>query len=130
MGESILAEAERLVGTDRNTDYGPPAEDGVRAAGVMNALGYRGPGGRELSAHDWAIFMVAVKLSRLMVTPGKRDSWVDMAGYAQCGWESVGMVAQVSAALDELVGQVEAAHKATDRSEQSFKAGCHKIPPG
>jgi len=35
------------------------------------------------------------------------------------GWKAV------SAALDELVGQVEAAHKATDRSEQSFKSGGH-----
>ena len=44
--------------------------------------------------------------------------------------EAAGMVAQVSAALDELVGQVEAAHKATDRSEQVFKSGGHKMPPG
>lgn len=28
-----------------------------------------------------------VKLSRLMWTPAKRDSWVDIAGYAACGLE-------------------------------------------
>jgi hypothetical protein len=31
--------------------------------------------------------IMAVKISRLMWTPAKRDSWVDIAGYAGCGFE-------------------------------------------
>jgi len=88
--ESILEEANRLVNGDRNKTYGPPSEDGARVAGMMNALGYRGPDGRELQPHDWAVFLMAVKMSRIVVTPTKRDHWVDAAGYAQCGWTSVG----------------------------------------
>jgi len=88
--ENILEEANRLVNGDRNKHYGPPREDGARVSGMMNALGYRGPNGRELQPHDWAVFLMAVKLSRIVVTPTKRDHWTDSAGYAQCGWSSVG----------------------------------------
>ena len=37
--------------------------------------------------HDIAIMIIQVKTSRLMWTPAKRDSWVDIAGYAGCGYE-------------------------------------------
>ncbi len=37
--------------------------------------------------HDLAIIMMAVKISRLMWTPNKKDSWLDLAGYAGCGYE-------------------------------------------
>lgn len=87
--ENILEEANRLVNGERNKHYGPPVEDGERVAGMMNALGYRGPGGRVLQPHDWAVYLLAVKMSRIVVTPTKRDHWVDAAGYAQCGALSV-----------------------------------------
>lgn len=31
--------------------------------------------------------MIAMKLSRLVQTPGHRDSWLDIAGYAALGHE-------------------------------------------
>jgi hypothetical protein len=87
--ENVLEEANRLVNGERGQHYGPPIEDGARVAGMMNALGYRGPAGRELRPHDWAVILMAVKLSRIVVTPSKRDHWVDIPGYAQCGWSCV-----------------------------------------
>jgi Domain of unknown function (DUF6378) len=85
----ILDEAKVLICGDRNSQYGPPAQDFRRTADVLNSLGYRGPGGRELEAHDVAVIISAVKLSRIMWSPGKRDHWVDLAGYAACGYECV-----------------------------------------
>jgi Domain of unknown function (DUF6378)/Domain of unknown function (DUF4406) len=84
---SLLDEAKSLVCGDRNNSYGPPTQDFERSANSLNAYGYRGPDGRLLKAHDIAIMVMSVKISRLMWTPGKRDSWVDIAGYAACGIE-------------------------------------------
>ena len=82
-----LDEAKSLITGDRNNAYGPPWQDFTRSAGALTAMGYRGPDGRALESHDIAIFVMAVKMSRLMWTPTKRDSWVDIAGYAGCGLE-------------------------------------------
>lgn len=84
---AALDEAKALITGDRNNAYGPPTQDFARSADALNAYGYRGPDGRNLQAHDVAIMVMSVKLSRLMWTPQKRDSWVDLAGYAGCGYE-------------------------------------------
>jgi hypothetical protein len=83
----VLEEAKGLITGDRNNSYGPPTQDFKRSADALNAYGYRGPAGRDLQPHDVAIMVMSVKLSRLMWTPAKRDSWVDIAGYAGCGYE-------------------------------------------
>lgn len=82
-----LFEAQALITGDRNNAYGPPTQDFQRAAGILNAMGYQGQGGRPIESHDIALMVMAVKMSRLVWTPGKRDSWVDIAGYAGCGYE-------------------------------------------
>ncbi len=91
----LLSEAESLVNGDRNNQYGPPHQDFQRTADMLSALGFRfedGHGGtRRLMAHDVALSLAAVKMSRLAWTPGKRDSWVDLAGYAACGYEAYEM---------------------------------------
>lgn len=84
----LLREAETIINGDRNNHYGPPDQDFTRTAGVLNALGYRAPDGGPLEAHDVAILQMAVKLSRLMWSPGQRDHWVDLAGYSACGHEA------------------------------------------
>lgn len=84
----LLEEANSLVTGDRNNSYGEPHQDFARSAGALTALGYRGPNGRNLEAHDMAIIISTVKLSRLMWSPLKRDSWTDIAGYAACGYEA------------------------------------------
>jgi hypothetical protein len=86
-----LDEAKRLVTGDRNAQYGPPTQDFSRTADLLTALGY-GLTDHEgvihaLQPSDIATIMVALKLSRLMHSRGKRDSWVDLAGYAACGAE-------------------------------------------
>lgn len=84
---SLLNEAKALVCQERNNDYGPPFEDFSRTADILDAMGYRGPGGRRLAAHDTAVILASVKLSRIVVSPQKRDHWADLAGYAACGHE-------------------------------------------
>jgi hypothetical protein len=84
---AVLDEAKDLITGDRNSTYGPPDQDFRRSAGAATAMGYRGPDGRDLLAHDIAILVELIKISRLMWTPTKRDSWVDTAGYAGCGLE-------------------------------------------
>jgi Domain of unknown function (DUF6378) len=82
-----LDEAARLVNNDRNKDYGEPINDFSKVVGALNSFGYSGPGGRDLEPHDLAFIQTVVKLSRLVQTPTKVDSWVDIAGYAACGRE-------------------------------------------
>lgn len=84
---SLLDEAKTLVTGDRNNSYGPPDQDFTRSADAMTAYGYRGPRGRRIQSYDVAILILLVKVSRLMWKPDKRDSWVDIAGYAACGLE-------------------------------------------
>lgn len=85
----LLRRAVTLVEGDRNRDYGRPSDDFTKTAGILNALGYRGPGGRLLSARDWPVMSWAAKLSRLEHTPDHYDSVADMAGYAGCYWDCI-----------------------------------------
>lgn len=78
---SLLFEAEALVNGDRNAQYGDPRQDFVRTATMWGAYL-----GIEIQAHDVAALMVLLKASRIRWSPTKRDSWVDLAGYAACGW--------------------------------------------
>ncbi|QWY84400.1 hypothetical protein SEA_KNOCKER_58 [Mycobacterium phage Knocker] len=74
----LLADAERAIGGDRERDYGD-ATAGFERIGKMWAaiLGLD-----EVTAEQYAMCMIAVKLGRLAETPNHRDSWMDAAGYA------------------------------------------------
>ncbi len=82
----LLREAETLVNGDRNNSYGPPDQDFQRTADLWTI--YLN-GRRIIEAHDVAIMMALLKISRLSWEPTKRDSWVDLAGYAACGYEII-----------------------------------------
>lgn len=89
-----LTEAQALITGDRNNAYGPPTQDFDRTAGMASEWGFRvNRSGKScenctpLKGHHVAIFMMMLKVSRLAWTPTKRDSWVDAAGYAGCGYE-------------------------------------------
>ena len=87
----LLAEAERIITQDRNKSYGEPDEDFQRIAAIASSLGFRineGDAIRELHGSDVATFMICLKLSRLAWMPTHRDSWLDIAGYAGCGYET------------------------------------------
>lgn len=75
--ENVAETAMRLVGGDRQDQYGHPIDDFTRTAGVINALF-----GTEFEARDIPTLMIAVKLSRMIQSPEKRDSLVDLVGYA------------------------------------------------
>lgn len=83
---SALDEARQLITGDRNNQYGPPTQDFDRTAAMASAFGFE-VNGEALKGHHVAIFMMLLKTSRLAWTPAKRDSWVDSAGYAGCGYE-------------------------------------------
>jgi hypothetical protein len=82
----LLREAETLVNGDRNNSYGPPTQDFDRTAIMWTAYL---DGRRILEAHDVAAMMILLKLSRISWDPTNRDSWVDIAGYAACGYEII-----------------------------------------
>lgn len=73
----ILDEAKRLVLTDRNKDYGHPADDFARAGLIWQAIL-----GIPITPEQVGLCMVGIKLSRECHTP-KRDNLVDGAGYFQ-----------------------------------------------
>lgn len=87
--EAVLDDAKQAVCSDRNTEYGEPIDNFGRWAGACHALGYRGPRGRDLKPHDLAVIMGLGKLSRSVQSPGKADTWTDLAGYAAVGYELV-----------------------------------------
>lgn len=76
--ESVCAEADRLVSTDRQADYGHPADDYARTVAIFKLLT-----GKELTAAEGVKFMIAVKLSR-EANRHKRDNLVDACGYLKC----------------------------------------------
>lgn len=85
--ESICHEADRIVSLDRQDTYGHPSTDFRKTAEAMNGLGFRvedyeDGAIRHLTSRDIPIFMICIKLSRLM-KGYKRDSAVDIAGYAK-----------------------------------------------
>lgn len=77
MSDQILSEAIKAVKSRMET-YGHPIEDFDRIARMWTAIF-----GRHVETHEVALCMVAVKISRLVQTPGHHDSLVDIAGYAE-----------------------------------------------
>ena len=80
---SILSEAADIVGNSRQDDYGDPTEDFNRISTIWSIL-LENKLQTELTPGDVAVMMIALKLSRA-TNKHKRDNWVDIAGYAQCG---------------------------------------------
>lgn len=86
--DSITADAHRLVFGDRQFAYAHPAIDYTRTVDIFRAIT-----GIEMTAEEGALFMVAVKLSRVAYGleqqhPAEliRDSIVDLAGYPEVLW--------------------------------------------
>lgn len=119
----LLDTAESLVNGDRNVQYGDPNADFARTAQMWSA--YLGV---EVKSHDVAVMMVLLKASRLRWTPSKEDSWVDIAGYAACGWDCVAPEPEVQTTAEMVQKALDnytvtlIAHNAT-RARQRSSAG-------
>ena len=81
--EEILQEAEKLINGNRAKDYGDAYENHERIAKMWSVLL-----DTDVSVSQVYQCMVAVKLSRLIVSPEHEDSWVDICGYGALGGES------------------------------------------
>lgn len=81
--ESILDEASRIVNGSRNLDYGAPHINHARTARLVNAYF-----GTSFTSLDVCVFNVMQKLARSQHDM-KRDTWVDIAGYADNAWKCV-----------------------------------------
>lgn len=78
-----LREAARIIAGERDVQYGSPEDNLGRIAGIWTVLF-----GREFTAEDVAMAMVGLKLARYASKSGfQPDTWVDIAGYAGCGYE-------------------------------------------
>lgn len=88
--EAMLRQAIELTCGKRNVEYGPPYRNMKQTSELFNAYLNNRPLarlGKELDAHDMAVFMILAKISRLATTPNHEDSWTDIAAYAGIGHE-------------------------------------------
>lgn len=85
--EDVLNTAKKAVTQDRNLDYAAP-EDNFKDISDMWNIYIRNLG-RPIQPHDEAVHQIIVKISRIKQSPQKFDHWVDIAGYAACGYECI-----------------------------------------
>lgn len=86
--EGVLSEAATLITGDRNQTYGSPTQNFTDTANVWNTILRRKlKDGESIQPGEVAAMMVGLKLVRMVAQP-KRDNWVDIAGYAACGYEA------------------------------------------
>lgn len=76
--ESITDEAKSIVAGDRASDYGDAKESFTRIAKLWSAYT-----GATISPWDVSQMMILLKVSRAK-TSRKRDTLVDIVGYAEC----------------------------------------------
>ena len=82
-----LREAAKIITGDRDTQYGGPEENFGRIAKVWSMIL-----GVDVTREDVAMMMVGLKVARYANKSGfQGDTWIDIAGYAGCGYE-VGML--------------------------------------
>ena len=78
-----LDEAATIITGQRDTQYGGPEENFTRIAKLWSVIF-----GIDVTQEDVAMAMVAVKVARYASRSGfQPDTWVDIAGYAACGYE-------------------------------------------
>lgn len=89
--ERMLAEACDIISGARAKQYGGPEDNFERIAKLWSVIF-----GIKVTKEDVAMAMVAVKVARYASKSGfQPDTWVDIAGYAACGYE----VGEIDASL-------------------------------
>ena len=86
ISQRVLDDASRLVGTDRQSEYGDAHKNYQRIAALWSLLT-----GAEIDAPKACLMMAALKLDRAWQNPEHRDSYVDLAGYSAIARESAVM---------------------------------------
>lgn len=85
--QEMLAEAANIIAGQRDVQYGGPEDNFSRIAKIWSVIFEK-----EITAEDVAMAMVGLKIARYASKSGfQPDTWVDIAGYAGCGYE-VGMI--------------------------------------
>jgi len=78
-----LRKAAGIVSGERDAQYGAPEDNFLRIAKLWSVIFEK-----EITKEDVAMAMVAVKMARYVRKAGfQPDTWVDIAGYAACGYE-------------------------------------------
>lgn len=86
----LLEESAGLIDGDRNKNYGSPVENFTNTAKLLTArFEHMLQPGVVFTADDVATIQILTKISRMITSPSKKDHWLDIAGYAGCGWECV-----------------------------------------
>ena len=80
--KEFLSEASRLVGTDREKDYGDKVENHSNIARLWSAYLEI-----EIEAHDVAIMMSLLKIARTKLGKVSKDTYIDMAAYGAIAGE-------------------------------------------
>lgn len=86
--ETCLDTAKKMVCGEREQDYGTPEDNFAAIAKLWNDYLYsRKISHVILNAKDVAMMMALLKIARIATGGGTVDSFVDLAGYAACGYE-------------------------------------------
>ena len=80
--KEILSEATRLVGTDRQKDYGDKVENHNNIAKLWSAYL-----DTKVEPHDVAIMMALLKMARTKLGAVSKDTYIDMAAYGAIAGE-------------------------------------------
>ncbi|AYP70042.1 hypothetical protein I5G62_gp56 [Mycobacterium phage CRB2] len=81
--DRVLRRASEAISGERQRSYGSPEPSFTRIGKMWAAI----LGLEEVTAEQYALCMIAVKLGRLAETPNHTDSWDDAVGYAALGAE-------------------------------------------
>ncbi len=89
---ALLLQAADTIDGDRNETYGKPESSFRTIAALWNEYLRVVPPvpGDVIRPHDVAAMLALLKIARIAASGGThKDSWLDLAGYAACGWETV-----------------------------------------
>jgi hypothetical protein len=78
--KQLLSDAIDTVTVDRQEDYGEAEDSFNDIAGLWSVILHK-----DISSKEVALCMIALKIARCNNGDYKRDSWLDIAGYAALG---------------------------------------------
>ena len=82
--KEILEQAAIIVTQDRNATHGEPENSFAVIADLWSTYL-----NLTIAPHDVAVLMALLKIARLKTNPTNMDNWIDLAGYAACGAETL-----------------------------------------